>query len=174
MEAKINQVGILTGQFEQMVAFYNEVLGFRINLRLEGHAEFESPGVRFAIGTLKIMTDITDHSSFAEKKKGQSFELAFAVPSPSDVDKTYDEIVKKGADAIQQWREKHPDKKLDLPSPSCSTGPMPSSPTSTAAFQTRVPWSKPPSPGTPANPSCSTNSTRALPSRGMTIPCSAV
>ena len=101
MEAKINQVGILTARFEEMVAFYRDVLGFKVKLQLEGHAEFESPGVRFAIGKLKIMADITDHPSFTEEKKGQSFELAFEVPSPADVDKTYDEIVKKGATPVK-------------------------------------------------------------------------
>ena len=87
MKAQIDQVGILTSRFDEMVAFYRDVMGFKIKLQLDGHAEFESPGVRFAIGTHKIMSEITGHSSFAEEKKGQSFELAFAVPSPSALDR---------------------------------------------------------------------------------------
>jgi lactoylglutathione lyase len=72
MDAKIDQVGILTAQFDKMVAFYRDILGFKVKLQLDGHAEFESPGVRFAIGTLEIMADITNHPSFTEEKNGIS------------------------------------------------------------------------------------------------------
>ena len=105
MEAKINQVGILTARFDEMVSFYRDVLGFKVHLLLDGHAEFENSGVRFAISTLKIMAEITDHPSFTEERTGQSFELAFAVPSPPDVDATYDEIVKKGATPVKPAKD---------------------------------------------------------------------
>ncbi|MBL7056297.1 VOC family protein [Candidatus Woesearchaeota archaeon] len=42
---------------------------------------------------------ILNYKIFA--KKGQSFELAFSVPTPNEVDKTYEEIVKKGATPIK-------------------------------------------------------------------------
>lgn len=101
MKAQINQVGILTNQFDDMVAFYRDVMGFQVLFQAESHVEFESPGVRFAISALEIMSKHTGHSSFSEKKKGQSFELAFSVESPAEVDEAYEQLVQAGATPIQ-------------------------------------------------------------------------
>ena len=101
MEAKIDLIGIITSKFEEMLLFYRDVLGFKVKLKLDNYIEFENPGVRFAISTHKVMADATGHESFTQDKKGHSFELAFSVPSPSEVDTVYDEIVKKGAIPIK-------------------------------------------------------------------------
>lgn len=39
---------------------------------------------------------------YKEKRKGQSFELAFPVGSPDDVDRVYKELVAKGATAVRE------------------------------------------------------------------------
>ena len=101
MEAKIDLISIITSKFDEMFHFYRDVLGFKVNLKLDSYVEFENPGVRFAISTHEVMADATKHESFTQKRKGQSFELAFPVESPDDVDKIYDEIVKKGAIPIK-------------------------------------------------------------------------
>ena len=101
MEPKIDLIGIITSRFEDVLLFYRDVLGFKVKLKLDSYVEFENPGVRFAISTHKVMAGATGHESFAQDRKGQSFELAFPVPYPSDVEKTYDEIVKKGAIPIK-------------------------------------------------------------------------
>lgn len=101
MNARINQVGILTNNFETMLAFYRDVMGFKVKLHLPKHVEFENPGVRFAISNLPVMTEVTGHPSFAEEKKGQCFELAFAVDTPAEVDTTYEDLVAKGATPIK-------------------------------------------------------------------------
>ncbi len=102
MEARIDLVGVITSKFEEMLLFYKDVLGFKVKLQLESFVEFENSGVRFAISTHKVMAAATKHESFSqENAKGHSFELAFAAASPKDVDKTYDEIVQKGAIPIK-------------------------------------------------------------------------
>ena len=103
MEAKIDMIGIITNQFNKMLAFYRDVLNFKVQLEMEGnYAEFENPGVRFAISTNKVMLDTTKHPSYSEKRKGQSLELAFRVSKPTEVDETFEKIVEKGATAIAQ------------------------------------------------------------------------
>jgi len=97
MEAKIDLISIVTAKFEELLLFYRDVLGFKVKLKLDSYVEFESSGVRFAITTNEVMSDATKHESFSEVRKGQSFELAFLVTSPDEVDKTYNEIIKKGA-----------------------------------------------------------------------------
>ena len=101
MEAKIDLISIVTTKFEELLLFYRDVLGFKIKLKLDGYVEFESPGVRFAITTNKVMANATKHESFTQDKRGQSFELAFPVSAPDEVDKTYNEIIKKGAIPIK-------------------------------------------------------------------------
>jgi uncharacterized glyoxalase superfamily protein PhnB len=64
---------------------------------MDSYAEFENPGVRFAISTSNVMAGVTKHSSYGEEKKGQSLELAFRVPTPEDVDQTFNNIIRKGA-----------------------------------------------------------------------------
>ena len=101
MDAKIDLISIVTTKFDDMLLFYRDVLGFKIMLKLEYYVEFENPGVRFAITTNKVMEEAIKHRSFLQDKRGQSFEFAFPVRTPNDVDKTYNEIVKKGAIPIK-------------------------------------------------------------------------
>jgi catechol 2,3-dioxygenase-like lactoylglutathione lyase family enzyme len=97
MEPRIDLVSIITSRFEDMLSFYQDVLGFKVSLKLDGYVEFESSSVRFAITTHQVMAQATGHDSFTQDRRGQSFELAFPVSQPQDVDITYHEIVGKGA-----------------------------------------------------------------------------
>lgn len=97
MKPEIALISIVTLHLPELHQFYREVLGFAVKLELDNYIEFVSPGVRFAITTNRVMFDATHHSSFSEPKKGQSFELAFPVSSPSEVDEVYKELVEKGA-----------------------------------------------------------------------------
>ena len=105
MESKIGLISIITSRFEELLIFYRDVLGFKVKLKLDGYVEFENLGVRFALSTHKVMADATKHDSFSQNRRGQSFELAFPVSTPSDVDKTYDDILKKGAIPIKSPKD---------------------------------------------------------------------
>ncbi len=102
MRPMIGLVTILTDDVPAMVAFYRDTLG----LALQGEAtdnynEFVTEGVRFAVCARAVMTEATQHPSFRETRRGQSFELAFPCESPEDVDARYAAMVGKGATAIQ-------------------------------------------------------------------------
>lgn len=101
MEARIALISIVTDQFQEMRRFYHEVLGFPVKLDLEQYVEFESEGVRFAITTADVMQSTTGDSSFEKRKEGQSFELAFPVSIPAEVDSSYQELLEKGATPIK-------------------------------------------------------------------------
>lgn len=102
MKAKINLITILTNDITRMTQFYRDVIGFTVSGESPNNVEFESEGVRFAICSREIMSEITgNHYSFLEEKKGQSFELAFPCDSPEDVEKTYKGLIGKGATAIK-------------------------------------------------------------------------
>lgn len=101
MVPKIDLISIVTNNLSEMLLFYRDIMGFKVKLNLEEYVEFESKGVRLAITTNNVMGKATDHKSFREQKSGQVFELAFLVASPSEVDKAYSLLVKKGASPIK-------------------------------------------------------------------------
>jgi catechol 2,3-dioxygenase-like lactoylglutathione lyase family enzyme len=102
MKGRIGLVTVLTNNIQSLKSFYSDVLGFSIQTDLGNYVEFGSEGVRFVICEKEVMKKATNHLSYQEQRKGQSFELAFPVGSPEDVDRTYSEIVAKGATPIKE------------------------------------------------------------------------
>ena len=100
-KGKIGLVTVLTNNIQSLKSFYSDILGFRIQTDLGSYVEFDSEGVRVAICEIEVMKKATNHPSYQEQRKGHSFELAFPVGSPEDVDTTYNEIVAKGATPIK-------------------------------------------------------------------------
>jgi lactoylglutathione lyase len=106
MKAEISLITIVTDDVLGMTNFYRDVLGFTIQSESPNNVEFNNEGVRFSICSRQIMSDITDgHSSFNEVKKGQSFELAFPCETPEEVEKSYKDIIEKGATPIKEPSE---------------------------------------------------------------------
>ena len=98
---RIGLISIITGNLPEMKRFYSDVLDFECIEDLESYVEFRNQGVRFALTTTDIMYEGTEHSTYRDERKGQSFELAFPLPSPEDVGKAYDEIIVKGATVVK-------------------------------------------------------------------------
>jgi uncharacterized glyoxalase superfamily protein PhnB len=97
---KVGLVTVLSDDLQSMKHFYNEILEFEIIEELPNYVEFKNEGVRFALTTREVMYEGTLHSSYREKRKGQSFELAFPAGAPINVDNIYHELVEKGATSI--------------------------------------------------------------------------
>jgi predicted enzyme related to lactoylglutathione lyase len=101
LKGKIGLITILTDNIESLKSFYSNVFGFTMEHDLGNYLEFRSEGVRFAICEREVMKRATNHPSYGEQRRGQSFELAFPVGSSEDVDRVYNEIVAKGATTIK-------------------------------------------------------------------------
>ena len=101
MLGRIGLVTIITGDIPGMKRFYSEVLGFECIDDLGNYVEFRNKGVRFALTTPDVMYEGTEHPTYREEKKGQSFELAFPLPTAEDGGKAYDEVIGKGATPIK-------------------------------------------------------------------------
>ena len=111
MIGEIGLVTILTDNVRVFADFYSRILGFEKPYESENYVEFKSEGVRFAVCARSVLYRMTNHASYGESRKGQSFELAFPVTSSEDVDCAYHEIVEKGAIPIQAlhdtpWRRR--------------------------------------------------------------------
>jgi len=94
-------VTILTDDVPALTRFYGDVLGFPLEHGPGDYVEFRSPGVRFALCARRVMADATHHGSYAEPRRGQSFELAFPLPAPAEVDAAYADLVARGATPVQ-------------------------------------------------------------------------
>lgn len=103
MKAQISLITIVSDDVSKMAGFYRDVLGFSVQSESANYVEFNNEGVRFSICSKQIMFDITDrHHSYEEDRKGQAFELAFPCETPEEVEKSYREIIEKGATPIKE------------------------------------------------------------------------
>lgn len=100
MQARIALITVLADDMPAMLSFYRDVLQFPVKNEQVDYAEFEHPGVRFAVCARSELTRATGHHSFAERRRGQAFELAFPVASPDEVDTTYASLTARGATPI--------------------------------------------------------------------------
>jgi catechol 2,3-dioxygenase-like lactoylglutathione lyase family enzyme len=100
MKPEINLITIWTDEIEQMKNFYNQVLGFKVENDLGNYVEFKNNGVRFAICLRNVMYGYSNE--YSKKAVGQSFELAFPCENPSDVDKTFKQLIEMGAILIHE------------------------------------------------------------------------
>lgn len=101
MRVKLEGITILALDVPGLTSFYRDVLGFKVIVTEENYTEFENDGVRLAIFSAPLMADNTnDHPSYAEERKGQSFELNFECDTPEDVYVMYEELISKGATGI--------------------------------------------------------------------------
>ncbi|MBN2335677.1 VOC family protein [Candidatus Bathyarchaeota archaeon] len=101
MKPTIGLVTVLTDDVDPMKAFYRDVLGFEVIEDLGRYVEFSNTGTRFAICTREVMHTHTGHPSYAEQRRGQSFELAFPAGTPDEVDEHYVELLRRGAESVK-------------------------------------------------------------------------
>lgn len=100
MQARINLITILTDDVPKMVTFYRDALGFSAPDEGGPYVEFQHEGVRFAICARSILYETTRHEGFKQPIVGRMLELAFPCDSPADVDKSYQELIARGATPI--------------------------------------------------------------------------
>lgn len=102
MQAKIDLITVMTDNVAAMKIFFRDVLGFQIVNDMDQYIEFENEGVRFAVCARSVLEQATGHADFKLPRGGQAFGLAFPCQSPADVDKSFAEIVTKGATPIAE------------------------------------------------------------------------
>ena len=101
MKAQIALITILTDNVPRLALFYQSTLGFEVLQDSGQYVELVNPGVRFAICARSVMENATGDPAFNQARSGQSFELAFPLPSVAELDQAYADIVAKGATPIQ-------------------------------------------------------------------------
>jgi predicted enzyme related to lactoylglutathione lyase len=98
---EISRIIILADDVSALVAFYRTAMGFEIKSGSADCIELENNNVRFVICARSTLLGLAGHYSYAERKRGQSFALAFPLRTYEQVDEAYTDAVARGATPIR-------------------------------------------------------------------------
>ena len=105
MNIKFDLIGLFVSDLKMMVAFYRDVVGLEIDWNGEGpYAEFKHDGIRFAMFERKELPALLRQTPYYPQGLNGTFELALNVGAPDNVDKTFIDMVAKGAKPIYDPR----------------------------------------------------------------------
>ncbi|QDT00135.1 VOC family protein [Adhaeretor mobilis] len=94
---QINMIGLFTDQFDEMKAFYRDVLGFEIADDRPKYVEFSGQPLRFAICEREVMKDTTGYEGYQTPASGTPFEMAFECESPTELEQQFEKLLEQGA-----------------------------------------------------------------------------
>ncbi len=101
MSTRIDMVGIFVNDLHQMVAFYRDVLGFKIEWDGKGpYAEFQNEGVRFSMYQRSELPGLLGQAPTYPAGLNGTFELAIDLPTCADVDGKFARVVSAGGRVV--------------------------------------------------------------------------
>jgi catechol 2,3-dioxygenase-like lactoylglutathione lyase family enzyme len=91
----ISDVCVLCADLERSLQFYVDKLGFRLEHRAEGFADFRGAGLTLALWEIE---HISRHTGISDARRPGAHKVCIAVrlPSPEEVDASYRELSDKG------------------------------------------------------------------------------
>jgi lactoylglutathione lyase len=101
MSTRLDMLGIFVQDIQRMVTFYRDVLGFKIEWDGQGpYAEFQHEGIRFSMYERSQLPDLLGQTPTYPSGLNGTFEIAIDLPTPADVDREFERVVKSGARPI--------------------------------------------------------------------------
>ena len=98
---KIDMIGLFVENLESMVRFYNEVIGMSCTWDGVGpYAEFTHENVRFAMYERAQLPELLGSVPGYPRGLNGTFELAFNVGAPEQVDIVYQKILEGGGSSV--------------------------------------------------------------------------
>jgi uncharacterized glyoxalase superfamily protein PhnB len=95
----IYMVTIHTDNFEEMKFFYHKTMGLNIVFENEEFIEFASEGLRLSLASYQALSFLAS-DSLRVKRKGSGLGVGFKYDSKDAVDIAYQELLDKGATAV--------------------------------------------------------------------------
>jgi lactoylglutathione lyase len=106
MSTRIDMIGIFVADLSRMVAFYRDVLGFAITWDGSGpYAEFANDGVRFSMYERAQLPGLLGQTPGYPAGLNGSFELAIDLPTSTDADRMYAQVIAAGAQPVYAPRD---------------------------------------------------------------------
>ncbi len=101
MSTRLDMIGIFVKDLQQMVSFYRDVLGFKIEWDGKGpYAEFRHEGIRFSMYERAGLPSLLGQTPTYPSGLNGTFELAIDLPTSADVDHEFERVVQAGGRAI--------------------------------------------------------------------------
>lgn len=101
MKIKFDMIGLFVSDLNKMVVFYRDVVGLEIHWDEKGpYAEFKHEGIRFAMFERQELPALLGQTPVYPQGLNGTFELALNVGAPDHVDKTFNEMIAKGAKPV--------------------------------------------------------------------------
>jgi len=98
---RLQGFGLFVKDMKTMISFYRDVLGFEIKDNFDtSNVYLEKDGVLFLLYRRSDFEDMTNNTFEYAKKYNGHFEIALEVDNYENVDKTYNEVINKGAAVI--------------------------------------------------------------------------
>ena len=100
---RLDGFGIFVKDMATMIQFYKDVLGFEIKEDMNtSNVYLVKDGTLFLLYGRKDFEKMTSHKfDYADRINGH-YEIALSVENYAEVDKTFDEVVAKGATSVMQ------------------------------------------------------------------------
>lgn len=106
MGTRFDMVGIFVNDLQQMVRFYQDVLGLEIDWDGNGpYAEFKHEGIRFSMYERAQLSGLLGQPPTYPAGLNGTFELAIDYPTSADADREFERIVHAGAVVIYAPRD---------------------------------------------------------------------
>ena len=106
MGTRIDMIGIFVTDLHRMVAFYRDILGFKIDWDGQGpYAEFINEGVRFSMFERAQLPGILGRDPAYPEGLNGTFELAIDFQTYADADREFNRIAVTGAQVIYSPRD---------------------------------------------------------------------
>ena len=106
MKVRFDMIGLFVSDLSNMVNFYRDVVGLEIDWDGSGpYAEFKHDGIRFSMFQREQLASLLGQEPSFPKGINGTFELAINVGEPTNVDATFETMLKGGASEIYPPRD---------------------------------------------------------------------
>ena len=106
MSIKFDMIGLFVEDLQVMVDFYTHVFGLETDWNGEDpYAEFQHEGIRLSMYARAELPELLGQTPEFPQRLNGTFELAVNVGEPPNVDRTFKEMVTKGATPIYAPRD---------------------------------------------------------------------
>ena len=106
MKVRFDMIGLFVSDLSNMVNFYRDVVGLEIDWNGNGpYAEFKHDGIRFSMFQREQLASLLGQEPSFPKGINGTFELAINVGEPTNVDATFETMLKGSASEIYPPRD---------------------------------------------------------------------
>lgn len=95
---RITDVCLVTRDIDTAVMFYTDKLGFELQSRMDGFADFHGSGVVLALWDARQIRDMTGVPTQTAEPDGHGVMIAVELGSPAQIDDTYTQLARRGID----------------------------------------------------------------------------